>query len=157
MLMQPEDLSPEYQYFKDPRMGGAFRSMDFCPVVEPNPDTGCTDGNSLAMPGSRVGPNSLCVKGDSLAVGSSSPGDVCVEVSCADGAANIRYLGDDEWYPCPEGTSIRPRKTFSGGRIVCPRYAEVCPVVKDRCVFSARGVFILFPAAVLWVAAMMFF
>ncbi|RNC33941.1 surface protease GP63 [Trypanosoma cruzi] len=78
------------------------------------------------MRGSRVGPRSKCLKRDGLADFLGFIGDVCAEVSCDKGEVSVRYLGDDAWHKCPEGSSITPTGLFMKGRILCPKYDDVC-------------------------------
>ncbi|CCD17655.1 unnamed protein product [Trypanosoma congolense IL3000] len=120
-------LDPDKQYFTRSWIGGNQDNlMDYCPIVEPYKDSYCEDGRQQLLPGSRVGPNSRCVKGDRLVAFSREVGDVCAEVYCGRDAVSIRYSGDDSWHVCPEGEYITPTKTFSSGRIMCPKREEVC-------------------------------
>ncbi|RNC49149.1 GP63 group I member a protein [Trypanosoma cruzi] len=122
-------LPPQYQYFSNPKLGGSPGFfMDFCPYIEAYFNTWCTDGEADVMRGSRVGPTSKCLKGDGLADFMGRIGDVCAEVSCDKGEVSVRYLGDDAWHKCPEGSSITPTGLFTGGRILCPKYDDVCIV-----------------------------
>ncbi|KAF8291252.1 putative surface protease GP63 [Trypanosoma cruzi] len=126
-------LPPQFQYFSDPKLGGALNTlMDFCPYIRPNIKTRCSNGNATVMRGSRVGPKSKCLKGDGLADSTGFTGDVCAEVSCEKGEVSVRYLGDDTWHKCPEGSSITPTAFFTEGRILCPKYDDVCTVI-DAC------------------------
>ncbi|KAF8276142.1 putative surface protease GP63 [Trypanosoma cruzi] len=126
-------LPPQFQYFSNPKIGGAPNTlMDFCPYIELHEITKCSNGNKALMRGSRVGPKSKCLKGDGLADSEGFIGDVCAEVSCKKGEVSVRYLGDDTWRQCPEGSSITPAGLFTGGRILCPKYDDVCTVI-DAC------------------------
>ncbi|EKF27480.1 surface protease GP63, putative,metallopeptidase, putative, partial [Trypanosoma cruzi marinkellei] len=79
-------LPPQYQYFSDPKLGGASdRLMDFCPYIELSDNAKCSNGNATVIRGSRVGPRSKCLKGDGLADSMGLTGDVCAEVSCEKG------------------------------------------------------------------------
>ncbi|EAO00007.1 putative surface protease GP63 [Trypanosoma cruzi] len=123
-------LPPQFQYFSNPELGGLpDRFMDFCPYIEAYVNTWCSNGNATVMRGSRVGPTSKCLKGDGLADSEGLVGDVCAEVSCDKGEVSVRYLGDDAWHKCPEGSSITPTGLFTGGRILCPKYDDVCIVI----------------------------
>ncbi|PBJ81137.1 surface protease GP63,metallopeptidase [Trypanosoma cruzi cruzi] len=123
-------LPPQYQYFLNPKLGGVPGFfMDFCPYIETYANTRCSNGNATVMRGSRVGPTSKCLKGDGLADSEGLVGDVCAEVSCDKGEVSVRYLGDDAWHKCPEGSSITPAGLFTGGRILCPKYDDVCIVI----------------------------
>ncbi|EKF38213.1 surface protease GP63, putative,metallopeptidase, putative [Trypanosoma cruzi marinkellei] len=128
-----EGLSPEYQYFVEENVGGHQDTfVDLCPIIIPSTIGGCTDGNSLLMPGSRVGPQSLCLKGKSLEMEIHGRiGDICAEVSCQAGIVHVRYLDNDAWHLCPEGTSLTPKLPFIGGQILCPRAVDVCPQLPE--------------------------
>ncbi|KAF8295947.1 putative surface protease GP63 [Trypanosoma cruzi] len=122
-------LPPQFQYFSNPKLGGVpDLLMDFCPYIRPNIKTRCSNGDATVMRGSRVGPRSKCLKGDGIADFMGPVGDVCAEVSCDKGEVSVRYLGDDKWHKCPEGSSITPAGLFTGGRILCPKYDDVCIV-----------------------------
>ncbi|PWV05671.1 putative surface protease GP63 [Trypanosoma cruzi] len=121
------DLHPVYRYFKYPFMGGSPNELtDYCPVIMPSGEGACT--NTLNnFTGCRVGPNSRCVESDLLRFNSVTIGAICVEVSCEHkGVASIRYVGDDTWYPCPEGHRLKPGPPFTRGHIICPRYTDIC-------------------------------
>ncbi|EKG01091.1 surface protease GP63, putative,metallopeptidase, putative [Trypanosoma cruzi] len=123
-------LPPQFQYFSNPKLGGeSDHLMDFCPYVRPNIKTRCSNGNASVMRGSRVCPTSKCLKGDGLADSVGFIGDVCAEVSCDKGEVSVRYLGDDAWHKCPEGSSITPAGLFTEGRILCPKYDDVGIVI----------------------------
>ncbi|RNE94834.1 surface protease GP63 [Trypanosoma rangeli] len=56
---------------------------------------------------------------------------VCAEVACARGSFRVRYIGDSDWYDCPEGSSLSGVGTsvnFASGKIRCPKYDEVCTI-----------------------------
>ncbi|EAN91492.1 surface protease GP63, putative [Trypanosoma cruzi] len=126
-------LPPQFQYFLNPKLGGApDLLMDFCPYIETYANTSCSNGDATVMRGSRVGPTSKCLKGDGLADFVGFIGDVCAEVSCEKGEVSVRYLGDDAWHKCPEGGSITPTGLFMQGRILCPKYDDVCTFIDAR-------------------------
>ncbi|RNC43517.1 GP63 group I member a protein [Trypanosoma cruzi] len=130
MKLYDAPLSPQYQYFSNPKLGGSPGFlMDFCPYIRPYVKTWCSNGNATVMRGSRVGPTSKCLKGDGLADSEGLVGDVCAEVSCDKGEVSVRHLGDDAWHKCPEGSSITPTGLFMKGRILCPKYDDVCIVI----------------------------
>ncbi|PBJ81386.1 surface protease GP63 [Trypanosoma cruzi cruzi] len=134
IAVHDEMLSPEYQYFVEENVGGYRNTfVDFCPIIIPSEIGGCADGNSFFMPGSRVGPQSLCLKGNSLEMEFHGRiGDICAEVSCQAGIVRVRYLGNDAWHLCPEGASLTPKLPFIGGQILCPRAVDVCPQLSDK-------------------------
>ncbi|EKF33604.1 surface protease GP63, putative,metallopeptidase, putative [Trypanosoma cruzi marinkellei] len=122
-------LPPQFQYFSNPKLGGVpDRLMDFCPYIQPSIKTRCSDGDKALMRGSRVGPTSRCLRGDGLADSKGLVGDVCAEVSREKGEVSVRYLGDDNWHKRPEGSSITPAGLFMEGKILCPKYDDVCIV-----------------------------
>ncbi|ORC86550.1 putative surface protease GP63 [Trypanosoma theileri] len=126
-------LPTQYQYFANPTVGSsASNLMDYCPYIAEYTNTGCTNGELLAMPGSRVSSSSRCVKGDSLHLLFVPIGDVCAEIKCKKDMVQLRYIGDNTWYDCPEGRSIIPALTFTSGRIVCPSRADVCIGLGDK-------------------------
>ncbi|KEG08395.1 surface protease GP63 [Trypanosoma grayi] len=121
------NVPQSYRYFAESNLGGnGIDLMDYCPIIAAYENSRCSDGEQELLPGSRVSPNSRCVKGDSLRVFATDIGDVCVDVRCDNDVVSVRYLGDDAWYACPEGSYITPRRTFSSGRIVCPKYIQMC-------------------------------
>ncbi|RNF22133.1 putative surface protease GP63, putative,metallopeptidase [Trypanosoma conorhini] len=133
LVVYKNALAHEYRYFTQSNIGGHHDLlMDLCPVIVPLKDADCADGNSALMPGSRIGPHSLCLKGDSLQLARRGRiGDVCAEVMCLGGVVRVRYLGDDAWHLCPEGAALTPAWPFTGGRILCPRSVDVCPRLPD--------------------------
>ncbi|KEG06574.1 major surface protease [Trypanosoma grayi] len=130
IVVYNEALKPQYQYFANASFGGsAVQMTDYCPVITPAKDAGCTN-NLNTLPGSRVGPTSRCLKGESLSIERNAIGDVCVEVACnSSDTLQVRYHGDDTWHHCPEGSSVTPGAPFTDGRIICPRYSDVCPTL----------------------------
>ncbi|ORC87970.1 surface protease GP63, partial [Trypanosoma theileri] len=121
-----------YQYFEDKRVGGRLGDMtDLCPIISPIVDGDCNIDIANAFPGSRTGPSSWCLKGESLVLNGKMVGDVCAEVQCDGKSVQVRYYGDDKWYPCPEGKVLKPNNTFTSGSIVCPKYREVCTIAAD--------------------------
>ncbi|ORC87973.1 surface protease GP63 [Trypanosoma theileri] len=126
------DLPEEYRYFTNPRVGGVYEYMtDYCPFISPIPYGDCKASISYGYLGSRIGPSSWCLKGESLMLNGTIVGDVCAEVQCDNKSVQVRYYGDDKWYPCPEGKVLKPNNTFTSGSIVCPKYREVCTIAAD--------------------------
>ncbi|ESL05384.1 hypothetical protein TRSC58_06969 [Trypanosoma rangeli SC58] len=123
-------LPTQFQYFRDSRLGGRSNDlMDYCPFIVSHKNTGCVDGDAHVMPGSRIGPRSRCLKTFYLRDLKGLTGDVCADVLCDNGTVSVRYLGDDAWHACPEGSGITPTgPMFRDGIILCPRRIEVCYV-----------------------------
>ncbi|ORC88928.1 surface protease GP63, partial [Trypanosoma theileri] len=126
-------LPEPFQYFKDKRMGGDLRALDYCPYVEAYSDTTCTSGFHLQSRGSFIGENARCVKGVELEISGKSVGDVCVNTKCDNGILSVQFLGDDddEWHVCEEKKEIIPNKENWSGKIICPRYDAVCTKLPD--------------------------
>ncbi|KAH8617911.1 putative Leishmanolysin [Trypanosoma vivax] len=132
-------LPSHASYFDSPDIGGASYFMDYCPIIHTSEAFTCLYGTRLQRWGSRVGRHSRCVEGDGLRLqgGGLTTGNICVETACGAGVLHVRFVGDDEWYACPEGSYLSPRKHFSGGRILCPSKGDVCP--PDGTVGAAAG------------------
>ncbi|RNE97059.1 surface protease GP63 [Trypanosoma rangeli] len=125
----PDPLPAQFQYFRNPRRGGRSEDlMDYCPYNVALRERRCIDGKAGAIRGSRIGPSSRCLKTRNLHDVFGFTGDVCAEVSCSNDTVLVRYLGNDTWHACPEGSTITPTGWFKGGNIVCPRRIEVCAV-----------------------------
>lgn len=142
-----------YQYFSHaPSLGGTAPLMDYCPVVEPYENGGCSSGDPLALPGSIISPTARCldavVPGEEGDGGSASSlrvlrvshdvGAICVEVKCKgyDNASLAEYYiqfggqaNRSEWVPCVENRTIEPHrysKLFTAGSIRCPARRVMC-------------------------------
>ncbi|AAZ12930.1 major surface protease gp63, putative [Trypanosoma brucei brucei TREU927] len=127
VIKHENPLPPQYHYFSDPSRGApSHLLMDYCPSIDAFSNTPCADGETKFMRGSLIGPSSMCLKAEGLRDSQGVIGDVCADVRCDGGEVSIRYLGDDAWHPCPEGSHIKPTTTFTDGVIVCPTYSEVC-------------------------------
>ncbi|ESL05308.1 surface protease GP63 [Trypanosoma rangeli SC58] len=126
----PDRLPAQFRYFRNPRRGGFLGDlMDYCPFIKEDKYTRCIDGRAEIMRGSRIGLRSRCLKSNGLRDSIGLTGDVCAEVSCDNETVSVRYLGDDAWHACPEGSTITSTgPVFVAGRIVCPRRIEVCYV-----------------------------
>ncbi|ORC80397.1 putative surface protease GP63, putative,metallopeptidase, partial [Trypanosoma theileri] len=102
------------------------------PVVQTSPTTACEGGNGKMMPGSRLGPQSRCLTTESLQVNDGTSSDksvqgICANVKCDNDTVRVQYNGDDTWHLCPQGQTIAVTgSAFSGGKIRCPKYSEVC-------------------------------
>ncbi|RNF03126.1 surface protease GP63 [Trypanosoma rangeli] len=125
-----DPLPAQFQYFTDPRVGGRSADLtDCCPFIVPLPNMWCVDGDAYLMRGSRIGPRSKCLKTYYLRDLHGLIGDVCAEVACDTDELLVRYLGDETWHACPEGSTITPTSPFfRDGEIVCPKRSEVCYV-----------------------------
>ncbi|RHW67111.1 major surface protease-A [Trypanosoma brucei equiperdum] len=134
-------LLPRFQYFFEKNRGGPGELLDYCPYIRLFSNTGCTDGNPEAMWGSRIGPNSRCVKATGLKLKNVivAMADICVEVNCEPDILQVRFVGDEEWHNCPEGSNVTSNVTFSSGYILCPKKSELCAskVLKQVTVASA--------------------
>ncbi|EAN79739.1 Gp63-1 surface protease homolog, putative [Trypanosoma brucei brucei TREU927] len=122
-------IPEQYRYFADEKKGGPAELLDYCPYIRLFSNTGCTDGNPNVMLGSRVGPNSRCVKGTRLRLQKKKGvplADICVEVNCESDILQVRFVGDNRWYDCPEGRNVTSNVTFSSGSIQCPEKSELC-------------------------------
>lgn len=126
-------VAEAYRYFADPRVGGTTDFMDYCPSIDEYGNTGCTDGDEVAMPGSFVSSTSRCFTADKLAVaaGGGYRNAVCAAVRCREETRtyDVRVHGAKRYVECPAGSSIRPSlysKTFRHGMLNCPAYSEVC-------------------------------
>ncbi|ORC85346.1 surface protease GP63 [Trypanosoma theileri] len=127
------DLPVGFRYFSDSKTVGSEESeeMDYCPFVKALPQKSCISvEKSNNMPGSKIGMNSRCVEGKELKTkDDAAVGAVCVEVSCKFNKVIVRYSGNDKWYSCPEGTNLTVNGSVLQGKIVCPKYADVCNTI----------------------------
>nr|CCC95375.1 Major Surface Protease [Trypanosoma congolense IL3000] len=121
-------LPRHYQYFSEPNRGGVSPLMDYCPVVAGFSNADCANGDPGVMWGGRTGPNSRCVEAHGIQLIGIvvSVGDICVEVDCSSALLGVRFVGDDNWYPCKKGDHVTSNKSFMGGYIVCPERSQVC-------------------------------
>ncbi|ORC81074.1 surface protease GP63, partial [Trypanosoma theileri] len=126
-------VQSEFNYFPRYPRGSAYSDwMDFCPAIEPTFETSCEFGYEREMPGSIVSSTSRCLKVDFVRLRNkgvmSNVKGICAEVKCENGTLKVRYKGNKNWYECPEGDSIDNinGSVFDDGRILCPKYADVC-------------------------------
>ncbi|ORC83912.1 putative surface protease GP63, putative,metallopeptidase, partial [Trypanosoma theileri] len=132
-------LPGHFQYFSDGKLGGNKADlMDYCPIIVGKRETSCTDGEQSKMPGSVIAANSRCVQGENLKAKNAAIGAVCVEVSCKKNEVSVRYSGNNEWYSCPEGGRLTVQGNVLQGKIVCPKYADVCNTI-NRVIDKERG------------------
>lgn len=120
-------IPPEFRYFSNEHLGGDLRDMDYCPYVEPYPGATCTSGTALISRGSFIGENARCVKGVDLRFSGKPVGDVCVNTNCdhTKKEVSVQFLGG-KWQKCEEKKEIIPVNGQLTGKIICPRYDEVC-------------------------------
>ncbi|EKF31327.1 surface protease GP63, putative [Trypanosoma cruzi marinkellei] len=121
-----QPLPAEYQYFANPKLGGALKFMDKCPFVDSKFRIGCTNAHPDFFYGSFIGPKSRCVKGQGLQLYDKQLGDVCVNTQCNDGTLSVQFLLDDTWHVCKEGETVAPAGEHWSGSILCPKYDDVC-------------------------------
>ncbi|ORC83907.1 surface protease GP63 [Trypanosoma theileri] len=124
-------LPEQFQYFSENKKVGSRppQIMDYCPFIMALPQKSCTDGDQSKMPGSVIAANSRCVQGENLKAKNAAVGAVCVEVSCKFNKVIVRYSGNDNWYSCPEGKNLTVNGDVLNGKIVCPKYADVCNTI----------------------------
>nr|CAJ17011.1 Gp63-3 surface protease homolog, putative [Trypanosoma brucei brucei TREU927] len=123
-------LPAYYRYFGDERKGGPKELLDYCPYIRLFSNGGCTNGDADVMKGSRIGPKSRCVKGTGLQIKRGNliyiVDDICVEVNCEPDTLQVRFVDDEKWYDCPEGSNVTSTVTFYKGSILCPKKSELC-------------------------------
>ncbi|KAF8288888.1 putative surface protease GP63 [Trypanosoma cruzi] len=124
---------------------GYVAEKDFCPVVSSYfheklsgiKYNTCSDKDVNYLPGSLTGGDSWCLDAELLetkdGTGHKNVKGVCAQVSCAEGAVKVKYLGSSDFQPCPEGTEISVTlKDFEkDGKINCPKYVEVCTIAAN--------------------------
>ncbi|KAK7199312.1 major surface protease gp63 [Novymonas esmeraldas] len=124
-------LLPQFQYFSDKTLGGADAKMDYCPYVQPLPNTNCSfDGGILK--GSVYGAMSRCFDAPAgFAEGgwSSTQYGLCAKVHCGTTIYSVRVRGAETPTLCTPGTTLKLSllsSAFSDGYITCPPYDSVC-------------------------------
>ncbi|ORC85350.1 surface protease GP63, partial [Trypanosoma theileri] len=127
-------LPEQFQYFSgNTNKVGSEESeqMDFCPFIMAKKGYSCITGEEKnKMPGSVIANNSRCVEGKGLKTKEEAAvGAVCVEVSCKFKKVIVRYSGNNEWHSCHEGENLTVNGTALQGKIVCPKYADVCNTI----------------------------
>ncbi|ORC83909.1 surface protease GP63 [Trypanosoma theileri] len=125
-------LPEHFRYFSENNKVGSQEpaQMDYCPFIKAKHGYSCISGEQSNMPESKIGINSRCVEGKDLkADNNAAVGAVCVEVSCKFKKVIVRYSGNDKWYSCPEGENLTVNGTALQGKIVCPKYADVCNTI----------------------------
>ncbi|ORC81751.1 surface protease GP63 [Trypanosoma theileri] len=126
-----KDLPEHFRYFSENNKVGSDSSehMDYCPFITSTEGYSCINGVQSQMPGSVIANNSRCVEGNELKAANAAVGAVCVEVSCKFNKVIVRYSGNNEWYSCPEGKNLTVNGSVLQGKIVCPKYADVCNTI----------------------------
>ncbi|ORC85353.1 surface protease GP63 [Trypanosoma theileri] len=125
-------IPKQFQYFSENNKVGSEESeqMDYCPFIKAKVGYSCINGVQSKMPESKIGINSRCVEGKDLKTDKKAAvGAVCVEVSCKFNKVIVRYNGNDKWYNCPEGKNLTVKESVLQGKIVCPKYADVCNTI----------------------------
>ncbi|ORC85351.1 surface protease GP63 [Trypanosoma theileri] len=126
------DLPVGFRYFSEKKKVGSLplEQMDYCPFIMAKPGYSCISGEeSNNVPGSKIANNSRCVEGNGLTANSAAVGAVCVEVSCKFKKVIVRYSGNNEWHSCHEGENLTVNGSVLQGKIVCPKYADVCNTI----------------------------
>ncbi|RNE96752.1 surface protease GP63 [Trypanosoma conorhini] len=135
---------------------GSLNERDVCPVVSMyfnhstygKTSNACAEATAATLPGSVTGSGSWCLDAETLQVkanaGDKKLAGVCAQVLCEDGAVKVKYSGSDAWHECPAEKEIEVESSDfeDGGKIKCPRYAEVCTI-------AANGSSLVIPRAVL--------
>ncbi|EKG00096.1 surface protease GP63, putative, partial [Trypanosoma cruzi] len=123
---------------------GYVAEKDFCPVVSSYFDDAsgikyntCSDKGVTSLPGSLTGSDSWCLDAELL----SKNGDgkhknvkgVCAQVLCEEGTVKVKYLGNTDFQPCPEGSviTVTLENFEKDGKIKCPKYVEVCTIAAN--------------------------
>lgn len=161
------DLPTQFQYFDNPRMGGAIQLYDYCPVIVEFSNGLCSNNANKQNGGYNSGQifdaNSICVSSTvaTEASGQNAVSDAhgrCYQRECSvnaeTGSLELRiYFTDSSDYAplsqyavCPfEGGVIDPSvfvsALVSGSMIVCPPHNEVCfGECPDQCNFHGNCV-----------------
>ncbi|ORC89328.1 surface protease GP63 [Trypanosoma theileri] len=129
-----DGIPTEYKFFEI--VGEQSDMMKGCPIIKPFQETMCENGNETLMPGSIVDKMSRCLSVKDPQIKDVNGNDVtvqgiCAKVKCEDGKVHVQYKGQkskETWHVCEnDGDTIDLQgSVFSGGTIVCPKYAEVC-------------------------------
>lgn len=132
-------LNGQYQYFKNPNVGG-YAPADYCPISFDNLydktnyyfPTNCKYGkDSMSHPdyGEKVGNNSVCVE-SSLVPTWSSQGEIfrsiCYEIVCNQDKETINVLIAGNVVECPMAGGLIENPSGFRGKIICPDYNSVC-------------------------------
>ena len=132
-------ISGQYQYFKNPNVGG-YAPADYCPISFDNLydktnyyfATNCKIGRqSMTHPdyGEKIGDNSICVE-SSLVPTWSSQGEIyrsiCYEIKCNEKDEQVIIMIVDKSVVCPINGGLITNPSGFRGKIVCPDYNSVC-------------------------------
>ncbi|RNE96949.1 surface protease GP63 [Trypanosoma conorhini] len=134
---------------------GSLRGRDVCPAVSTRfqdstsgtTSNACAEASAATFPGSLTGTGSWCLDAEELKVKTNTGAKlagVCAQVLCEGGAVKVKYSGGSAYEECPEENKIEVNSDEfeAGGKIKCPRYAEVCTL-------AANGSSLVIPHAVL--------
>eukprot|EP01137_Pigoraptor_chileana_P003978 Opistho-2@2552 len=130
------NLSAEYQYFSDPKVGGTYDFADFCPFVAAYSNGDCrttanANTNGVNVFGNTWGANSRCFKSTLIKTGFSGtvpPG--CFETECKVGDDGIKYynvrVNGGSFVRCDSGKTL----SFAGfnGVVTCQPVDRVCGI-----------------------------
>ncbi|ORC91499.1 surface protease GP63 [Trypanosoma theileri] len=128
------DIIPrEFRHFTNGDLGSPKEDvMDYCPVIEPTFKTSCELGDENEMPGSILSSTSRCLDVNFVRLRNEDVNDkvkgICAEVKCENGTLKVQYKGNKNWYECRDGGYIDylQGSVFDDGRILCPKYTDVC-------------------------------
>ncbi|RNE94969.1 surface protease GP63, partial [Trypanosoma conorhini] len=124
---------------------GSPSERDACPVVltyfnalaSGTTSNACAEATAATLLGPLTGTGSWCLDAEALQV-KANAGDkklacACAQVRCEDGAVKVKHSGGDAWQECPEGKFFTPKSAYfkDGGKIKCPKYAEVCTIAAN--------------------------
>ncbi|EKF29225.1 surface protease GP63, putative, partial [Trypanosoma cruzi marinkellei] len=113
-------------------------SSDFYEISSGTTYNTCSDENVNHLPGSLTGGGSWCLDAKLLASKEEDSNHkniegVCAQVLCEGGTVKVKYLGSNDFHPCPEGTEIpvASNEFKEGGKIKCPKYGEACTIAAN--------------------------
>lgn len=149
----------EFQYFSDKSLGGFYKELDFCPIVNVYSNGNCEDAahneeDKGSAFGERYGSGSRCVENsllqDQYTLENGSPRrNSCLMMRCskADASANIVVTlfkvdlttVEVTCTPSEANTEKSPPSGFQG-KIVCPDPSVICAVPKPPDVSAVSGV-----------------
>eukprot|EP00796_Vickermania_ingenoplastis_P012269 gene12269-biopygen8577 len=109
LMTRSEDLPSYFQYFSDPKKGGAQDYAESCPFIQGFYKSDCRYSND--MPGGLVTPTSRCMQtpstSEELKIANQADGvslyTTCAAVQCGTSTYAVKFSGASEWVPCPVG------------------------------------------------------